>query len=135
MWLRIVAARRVGVHLGVHGLADGDAAVQLAAMDDQPADRPLRVLHGEQDVAARVTDDAAVADLAAAFGVERRHVQDQLRVGGSLDAQLDLRLGLELLVFGAVAQDGHDLRIGGGRLVADERRVAGCRARSSRRAP
>ena len=71
-----VVAHRVGAPLGVDhgldGLADRDAAVERAAMDDQPADRLLGVLDREQlAAAAGLAEDAAVADLAAALGVER----------------------------------------------------------------
>ena len=56
-----------------------EPAVERAAMDDQAADRPLRVGHREQlAAAARLAEDALVADLAAALGVERRPVEDDL---------------------------------------------------------
>ena len=48
-------------------------------MDDQAADRPLGVLDREQLApAAGLAERALVADLAAALGVERRAVQDDL---------------------------------------------------------
>ena len=81
VWLRIVWARRSASTSAVDGLADREAAVERAAMDDQPAGRPLRVGHAEQlAAAARLAQDAVVADLAAALGVERRLVQHDLRL-------------------------------------------------------
>ena len=48
-----VVAHRVGAAAGVDdrvdGLADPQPAVERAAVDDQPADRPLGVLDGEED--------------------------------------------------------------------------------------
>ena len=60
-------------------------------MDDQAADGTLRVLdrEGRRSVCG-VADRARVADLAAALGVERRLVEDQLGRGAGLGAQLDL---------------------------------------------
>ena len=85
-------------------------------MDDQPADRLLGVLDGEERrSAARLAELAPVADLAAALGVERRAIEDDL--GGALAGQL-----VELH---PVADDRHDRAGGGRRLVAEERRVAG----------
>ena len=86
-----VVAHRVGAPLGVddgtHRLADPQPAVERAAVDDQPADRLLGVLDGEQRrSAARLAELAAVADLAAALGVERRPIEDDL--GGALAGQL-----------------------------------------------
>ena len=76
-------------------------------MHDQPADRALGVLDREQQlVGGRVADLALVADLAAAFGVEGGPVQHQLGGSARLDTQLRLRAGLQLLVAGAVADDG-----------------------------
>ena len=52
MWLRIVSARRTGVDLGLHRVADGHPAVQRAAVDGQAcglrAGDPLDVLDVEQ---------------------------------------------------------------------------------------
>jgi hypothetical protein len=68
-------------------------------MDDQPADGLLGVLDAEQlRAAAGLADDAAVADLAAALGVERRPIEDDL--GGTLAG--------ELVVLRAVADDRDD---------------------------
>ena len=64
--------------------------------------------------AARLAEHPAIADLAAALGVERGPVEDDL--GGAVAGQL--------LVLGAVAQDRDDPGLGGRRLVAEERRVA-----------
>ena len=130
-----VVAHRVGAPLGVDdgldGLADAQPAVERAAMDDQPADRLLRVLDREQlAAAARLADRALVADLAAALGVERRPVEDDLgrAVAG------------ELVELHAVADDRDDPALGGRGLVAQELGVAvrgpgsRCTARSARRA-
>src|SRR5207245_5504204 len=88
---------------------------EMAAVHDLTAGRPLRVLHREDDLSAALFPDlASVSDLAAAFRVERRAIQDQLRLA---------RAG-QLLVFDALANDGHDPPFGRRRLVAQELRVA-----------
>ena len=93
---RVVAHRvgaPLGVDLGADRLADAQPAAQGAAMDDEPAERLLGVLDVEEDAAAaRLAEDAAVADLAAALGVERRPVEDDLgrAVAGQL-VELDAR--------------------------------------------
>ncbi len=118
MWLRIVWARRSASTTASTGLADAKPAVERAAVDDEAADRRLRVGDREQHApAARLAEDAPVADLAAALGVERRLVEDDL--GFAVAGQL-----VELH---AVAQDRDDASLGGRRLVAEERRVAGAR--------
>ena len=71
-----VVAHGVGASLGVHHgfdrLADTQPAVEHAALDDQAAERLLRVGHAEQLApATRLTQDAVVTDLAAALGIER----------------------------------------------------------------
>ena len=58
VWLRMVCGAPLGVDDGLDGLADAQPAVQRAAMDDEAADRPLRVGDLEQDAAA-----AGLADL------------------------------------------------------------------------
>ena len=73
-------------------------------------------LDGEQLAAApRFADRALVADLPAAFRVERRAVEHDL--GRAVPGQL-----VELH---AVADDRHDATLGGRRLVAEELGVAG----------
>ena len=74
------------VDLGVHGRADDDLAGRHgAAVHDQARDRRLHV--GDLDprlvagAAAEGDDDAVVGKLAAALGVERRAVQDDLDRG------------------------------------------------------
>ena len=49
-------------------------------MDHQPADRPLGVLDLEDDLAAEA-QDAPIADLATALGIEGRPVEDDLGGG------------------------------------------------------
>ena len=114
-----VVAHRVGPPLRVDdrldGLADPQPAVERAALDDQAAERLLRVGHGEQLApAARLAQHAVVADLAAALGVERRPVEDDLR----------LAVAGQLVELHPVAHDGEDAALGGRRLVAHEPRVA-----------
>ena len=67
-----------------------------------------------------IAEDAAVADLAAALGIEGRLVQDDEGIGRGIRALLHVGAGLELLVLRAVADDGHDLPARRGRLVAQE---------------
>src|SRR5262245_45336587 len=115
-----VVAHRGGAALGVddgtHRLPYSEPAVELAAMDDQPAEPLLRVLDREQlRPFSDLADDAAVADLAAALRVERRPIEDDL--GRALAGQL-----LELH---PVADDGEHPGVRGRRLVAEELRVAG----------
>ena len=77
----------LGVDLGADGLADAQPPAQGPAMDDEAAERLLGVLDVEEDAAAaRLAQDAAVADLAAALGIERRPVEDDLR--GAVAGQL-----------------------------------------------
>ena len=78
-----VVAHRVGTAVGVDarldGLADSQPAVKRPAMDDETTDRLLGVCHREElAAAARFSEDAAIADLAATFRVERRLVEDDL---------------------------------------------------------
>ena len=115
-----VVTHRVGatirVHLRGHGLPQPKATVERAAMDDQSAERPLRVGHGEQVAAATgFAQDTEVADLAAAFGVERRAVEDHLRFA----------VAGQLVEFQAVADDPDDPAFGVCRVVAQELAVAG----------
>ena len=79
MWLRIVCARRSASTSALTVSPTREPAVERAAVDDQAADRLLGVLDREQlGAAARLADDAAIADLAAALGVERRPIEDDL---------------------------------------------------------
>ena len=99
----------------VDPLADAQSAVERAAMDDQPADRLLGVLDGEQRrTATRLPELAAVADLAAALGVERRSVEDDL--GGPLARQL--------AQLQPVSNDRDDASFDRGGLVPDKLGVA-----------
>ena len=114
-----VVAHRVGPSLGVDDgldrLADAQPAVERAALDDQAADRLLRIGHGEQLAAAtRFADRALVADLPAALRVERRAVEHDF--GRPVPGQL--------IEFHAVAHDRHDATLGRRRLVAQELGVA-----------
>ena len=114
-----VVAHRVGAPVGIDDrldrLADPQPAVERAAMDDQAAERLLRVGHREQlAAAARLAQDALVADLAAALGVERRPVEDDL----------GLAVAGQLVELHPVADDRDDAALGGRRLVAEEPRVA-----------
>ncbi len=103
-------------------------------MDDQArrlgARHALGVLDLEHDdvlgfaVAAPEPQHTAIADLAAALGVERGAVQDDLRCSAGLDPELHLGLGLELLVLGPIAEDRDDFRLRARRLVPDELGVA-----------
>ena len=87
-------------------------------MDDQAADRLLGVGDREQLAAAtRLADRAVVADLAAALGVERRPVEDDL----------GLAVAGQLVELHAVADDRDDPALRRRRLVAEERRVADAR--------
>ena len=118
VWLRIVCGAPVGVDDRLDRLADPQPAVERAAMDDQAADRLLGVVDREQlAAAARLAEDALVADLAAALGVERRPVEDDL----------GLAVAGQLVELHPVADDRDDPSLGGRRLVAEERRVAGAR--------
>ena len=82
----------------------------------QAADRLLRVGHGEQlAAAARFADHALVADLAAALGVERRRVEDDL----------GLAHPGQLVELDPVSNDRDHPALGGGRLVTEEAGVAG----------
>ena len=84
-------------------------------MDDQAAERLLRVGHAEQlTPAARIAQHAVVADLAAALGVERRLVQDDLR----------LAVPGQLVEPDPIAHDREYAALGRRRLVAHEPRVA-----------
>ena len=72
--------------------------------------------------AARLAEHALVADLAAALGVERRPVEDDL----------GLAVAGQLVELDPVAQDRDDPALGGRRLVAEE---PACRRRGAWIAP
>ena len=115
-----VVPHRVGPSLGVDdGLdrrPDLQTAVERPAVDDEAADRSLRVGDLEQDApAARLADLAMVADLAAALGVEGRAIEDQL---GLADAG-------QVVVLHPVAHDRDDAALAGRGLVAEELGVTG----------
>ena len=79
VWLRIVLARRSGVDDRLDRRPDPQPPVERAAMDDEATERLLGVGDREQvAAAARLAQDAVVADLAAALGVERGPVEDDL---------------------------------------------------------
>ena len=85
-------------------------------MDDQAAERLLRVGHREQLApATRLAQDALVADLAAALGIERGLVEDDL----------GLAVAGQLVELHPVPDDRDDPPLGGRRLVAEEAGVAG----------
>src|SRR6185503_11030715 len=114
-----VVAHRVRSPLGVDDrldrLTDLETTAQGAAMDDEAADRSLRVLDREEVAAtAGLPDRALVADLPAAFGVEGCPVEDDL----------GLAVPRELAEFHPVSDDRHDPALGGRRFVAEELGVA-----------
>src|SRR4029450_2024166 len=85
------------------------------AMQGEPAGRSLRVLDREEVAAtAGFLDRALVADLPAAFGVERCPVEDDL----------GLAVPRELAEFHPVSGDRHDPALGCRRFVAEELGVA-----------
>ena len=77
---RVVAGRaeaEAGVHAGMHAVALPDAAADDdPLMEKQIRDRLRRLL--DLDVAFRTAEHTLVADLTAAFGIERRAVQRDL---------------------------------------------------------
>ena len=92
MWLRIVWARRSASTSAVDRLADRGPR-RGACRDGRSARRPAAACPSTVKSDARrpaVAELAAVADLAAALGVERRPVEDDLGLGAGLGAQLDL---------------------------------------------
>ena len=116
MWLRIVCARRSASTTASTVSPTRNRPVERPSMDDQAADRLLRVGDLEQDApAARLADLALVADLAATLGIERRAIEDEL----------GLAVAGQLVVLHAVADDREDAAVGGRGLVAQERGVAG----------
>src|ERR1700733_7928643 len=64
-------------------IADGERAAPHDAVMHDRVVRALRIGHVETGIAG--SDLAAVADLTALLGVERRAVEDQLGVGALLD--------------------------------------------------
>ncbi len=115
---RVVAHRvgpTLGVHNGVDRLTDPKPTVEDPAVDDQPPERSLRVADGEErGAAARLAQLAAVADLAAALGVEGRPIEDDF----------GLALAGQLVEFHAVADDRDDATLRLGRLVAEKLAVS-----------
>ena len=71
----------------------------------RPPDRPLGVRHLEDHRAIRAAEHAPIADLAAALGVERRPVEDDLGLGARLGPLLRVAVGSQLVVLDAVADD------------------------------
>ena len=108
MWLRIVRARRSGIDLGAELLAQADPAVKPAVVDDEPGHRALRVLDREDDLAGRIPEHPAIADLAAALRVEGRPVEHEEGLGAGRGSRLHVAARLQLLVLDPVADDGHD---------------------------
>ncbi len=104
-----------GIDLCAHDLADRERCPDRALMDDQAADGPLGVLDVEGHRSVRGQEAASVADLAAALGVERRLVEDDLDHGAG-SSRVDLR---------AAGHDGHHRRLRGRRVVAQECGLAG----------
>ncbi len=113
-----VVAHRVRAAFGVDDRVDRlpypQPPVERAALDDESTDRSLGVRDGQQLAPTTgLPDHALIPDLAAALGIERRLVEDDLR----------LAMTGQLVVFHAVAHDRHDPPRGGRRLVAEELRV------------
>ncbi len=114
-----VVAHRPGSPFGVDArrnrLAHLESAVELAAMDEEPGDRLLRVLDREQVAAAAGFEDlAVVADLAAALAVEGRGVEDHF----------GLALAGQLLILHAVTKNRDDASFRLDAVVAEELRLA-----------
>ena len=117
---RRVIAHRVRppfrIHDRVQCLPDPEPSVEGAAQDDQPADGLLGVHDREEFApATRFAQDAVIPDLATTLGVERGSIQDDLRIA----------VTGQLVELHPVTEDRHDLALGGGHLVAEERRVPG----------
>ena len=80
----MMSQRRSASTCASHVVVDGDAPFDdAAAMEDEPAFRPLRVLDAEAAVGAAYL--AGIADLAALLGVERRLEEDDLRLVARFD--------------------------------------------------
>ncbi len=121
----------VGIDLGRDRLADLEPPAQRASMHDETsglrARHALRVLDLEHDAAVGTAEaqHATIANLATTLRVERRLIEHDLRGGARRRSELLVALGLELGVLDSVAQDRDDSRLRAGRLVAEERRLAG----------
>ena len=116
-----VVAHRVGAPLGIdHGLDASRRPRSRPWSVPRWTMRPPTGLCVSSTVNSSLpppglADDALVADLAAALGVERRPVEDDL----------GLAVAGQLVELHPVADDRDDPALGGRRLVAEERRVAG----------
>ena len=103
-----------GLNLGGYGVAQGNVPVgHDAAMDDEAGDGALGVLDPHAAVGAG--DDAPIADLPAALGVEAGFGEDDLNLlaGGGVAHRL------------AIAQDAEDAGLDGRLIVAVKGSVAG----------
>ena len=99
MWLRIVRARRSASTTALTVSPTRRRPCRLPAVHDEGTGRPLGLLDAEERrAAARFAQLAAIADLSAALRVERRPIQDHLRLAGAG----------QLVIRGPVAQDGQD---------------------------
>ena len=124
------AGAPVGIDLGGELLAEADRPCSVPRWTmSPPTGRCVSVDREERRHRCGVAQDAAVADLAAALRVEGRPVEHELGLRGGLGAQLDVRPRLQLLVLGAVADDGHDAPSG-----ASWSRSPGTSCRPTRRA-
>src|SRR3990172_8589095 len=87
-----VVAHRGGpplrVDLGSDGLPDGELPAEPAAEHVEAGNGLLAVLDLEDGGAVGGPEHAPIADLAAALGIERRPVEDDLGPGGGLGSEL-----------------------------------------------
>ncbi len=141
MWLRIVCARRsastsAGTASPTATLPRNVPRWTISPAACVPATRCVSSTSNTTLAAvASEAQHAAVADLAAALGVERRAIEHDLGGGARLHSELRLALGLELLVLDAIAEDRDDPRLRARRLVPDELGVAGAPPDLTRTAP
>ena len=131
VWLRIVSARRSASTTASTGSPTRSRPWSVPRWTIRPpSGRWVSVTVKSSLAAARLAEDAVIADLAAALGVERRPVEDDL----------GLAVAGQLVELHPVADDRDDAALGGRGLVAEESAVAGARldrrrtARSARRA-
>ena len=104
-----MSQRRAASTWATHVVVDGDAPLDnAAAVEDKAALGALRIVDLEAPVGAG--DLAAVADLAAGLGVERRLEEHELRLVALLDA-VDRR---------PTGDDAGDARLVAEGVVADE---------------